>query len=162
MTVTLPEVMHGLSRLLEIYPRPRHLPENTEALAQIWQRELGDLDTAVFHAGISAYCRTDAEYFPKPGKIRTLGETVVPPAAVVAGLSGAYAEWERTWPEGPLDRPVPCPVCGATDGWSHHPPTMRRQVWHDAGQHAAAGIPFVGPHAEQRSGAAVRPSAAVR
>jgi len=158
--VTFPEIMRGLSRLLEIYPRPRHLPEDLEALAKIWQRELGDLDAAVWNAGISAYCRTDAEYFPKPGPIRKFGEAVTRPSVSVAGLAGAYVEWERTWWEQSLEQPVPCPVCGAIDGWSMKPPTLRRQVYHDAGKHEAAGVPFVGARAQLVGGTAVVPGAA--
>lgn len=142
MKVTLPEIMHGVARLLEIYARPRQLPEDPDAIAKIWHRELGDLDADVFRAGVASYCRTDAEYFPKPGAIRKLGEAVAKPTAAAGGLAGEYAAWERTWAAAPLGQPVPCPVCGAIEE-----STGRRRVLHDAAKHAAVGVPFVGPPA---------------
>jgi hypothetical protein len=142
--VTLPEIMHGVSRLLEIYARPRHLPEDVEAIAKIWHRELGDLDADVFRAGISAYCRTDAEYFPKPGVVRKLGEAVARPAAASGGPQADYDRWERDWPEAPLAHPIPCPVCGGLDTWSNGGSfALRRGVLHDEAKHLAAGIPFI-------------------
>lgn len=160
MKITKPEIMQQLARLLEIYPRPRHAPEGDEELARIWHRELGDLDADVVRAGVSAYCRTDADYFPKPGAVRRLGEAVCKPSTSPTGLAAEYAEWERTWAEQPIGRPAPCPVCGAIDGWSQSPPTKRRQVYHDTAKHAAAGIPASGGRAESHGGLAVVPQGA--
>jgi len=137
MKVTQPEIMHGISRLLEIYARPRHLPDDPEALAKIWHRELGDLDADVFRAGVAAYCRTDAEYFPKPGTIRKLGETVAKPTGTVVGLAAEYALWEKRWPEAPINSPLPCPVCGAVAEWN-----PRVNVPHDHAKHMAAGVGY--------------------
>jgi hypothetical protein len=152
--------MHGLGRLLEVYPRPRHYPEDTEAIAKIWQREIGDLDVEVWRAGVSGYCKGSGRYFPTPGEIRSVGQGVAHPSVVAAGLAGAYAEWEVAWGEAPLGKPIPCPVCGAIDGWSMSPPTTRRIVYHAAEQHAAAGVPFTGLAAERLGGTVVVPEAA--
>lgn len=144
MKVTLPEIMHGLGRLLELYYRPKQYPDDTAAIAKIWERELGDLDADVFRAGISAYCRSDAEHFPKPGVIRKMGELVARPTANGAGLAADYARWERNWAEAPLNQPLPCPVCGGVDTWSNGSAfTVRRGVVHDETKHMAAGVSFV-------------------
>ncbi len=137
MKVTLPEILHGIGRLLEIYARPRHLPDDVDAIGKIWHRELGDLDADVFRAGISAFCRTDAEYFPKPGVIRKLGEAVAKPAGIGGGLAAEYARWEKHWPDAPTSAPLPCPVCGAVAEWN-----PRLNVPHDHDKHVAAGVGY--------------------
>ena len=160
MRVTLPDIMLGLERMLELYPRPKVAPAETIDFAKVWLRELGDLDIEVWRAGVSGYCKTSARYFPTPGEIRTIGQNVAHPSVTEAGLAGACAAWERTWAEAPLGKPIPCPVCGAVDGWSMNPPTTRRIVYHDADKHAAAGVPFPGLRAERLGGTAVVPEAA--
>lgn len=144
MKVTMPEVMHGLERMLEIYPRPRHAPAETVEFAKMWFRELSDLDAEAFRAGVSTYCKTDARYFPTPGEIRKLGDSVRPSANGGMGLAAEYDRWEREWADAPLGKPVPCPVCAGVDTWSNGGPhTVRRGVVHDEAKHAAAGITFV-------------------
>jgi len=144
MKVTMPDIMHGLERMLEIYPRPRHAPAETVDFAKMWFRELGDLDVEAFRAGVSTYCKTAARYFPAPGEIRHLGSSVARTAQGPGGLLGDYQHWERSWGAAPLNAPLPCPICGAVDTWSNgHAAGVRRGVIHDPAKHDAAGVPFI-------------------
>lgn len=144
MKVTKADVMFGLERLLELYHRPRHLPAEPEGIAAIWYRELSDLDVELFRAGVSAYCKTAARYFPTPGELRDLGTRVARPES--AAPLDEMAAWEKAWPERSLKDPLPCPGCGAIETWAMGPAYQheRRFVPHDPAKHQAAGIPFVG------------------
>ena len=150
MRVTKADIMFGLQRLLEVYPRAKHLPDDPAKLTEIYHRELDDLDVEIFRTAVSAYCKSDARYFPKPGELRALGQRVHR-ADLGADKLTAQERWEREWPEAPLNRPLPCPTCGAVDGASVDAPipTKRRFVPHDAAKHQAAGVGFVGLSSEQ-------------
>lgn len=145
MRVTRVDIIFGLQRLLEIYPRAKHLPDDPAKLAEIYHRELDDLDVDVFRAGVSAYCKSDARYFPKPGELRAIGQRLATPAGEPLDQMAA---WEKAWPERSLKDPLPCPVCGAVDTWSVLSPwrdqRVTRCVPHDPAIHTTAGVGFVG------------------
>jgi len=153
MRVTKADIMFGLQRLLEVYPRAKHLPDDPAKLTEIYHRELDDLDVDVFRAGVNAYCKSDARYFPKPGELRACGQRIAKPEG---DPEDAMTRWEREWPERGAKDPLPCPVCGAVDTWADSSPFkgQRRFVPHDPAKHQAAGIAFIGRSTADLLGAA--------
>jgi hypothetical protein len=153
MRVSRADVLFALERLLQIYPKPKHGAQEIAELAEIFHRELDDLDVEVFRAGVNAYCKSDARYFPKPGELRAIGQRIAKPEG---SPENAMATWERAWPERGAGRPLPCPVCGAVDTWADSSPFkgQRRFVPHDPAPHQAAGVPFIGRSTADLVGAA--------
>lgn len=145
MRVTLAEIAVGLRALGSVYRMPDEKPE---AIAKTWLRVLDDLEASAFDAGVEAYLRSAARYWPRPGEIRQLAlrEGREQGVTVLRTPEGAYWAWEREKGDG-----APCPVCESVVAClACGDPHCRQNhgrwgVLHDHQRHLEAGIPYTGP-----------------
>lgn len=126
MNLNKPYISEALDRLAALYKPPT---ANLEALASAWEAALRGATADQIRAGVEAYIRSDARFFPKPGQIRTLG---------IAGTARVVAAKEAA-----KDPDAPCATCGAVPG--PVPGSQRWNTLHDHEQHLRAGVAYSGP-----------------
>lgn len=126
MNLNKPYIVEALDRLAVLY-KPQ--TSDLAALASAWEVALRGATPEQIRAGVEAYIRSDARFFPKPGQIRTLG--IAGTARVVAAKEAAE------------DPDAPCPICDAVPG--PIPGSARWNTLHDHEKHLRAGIGYAGP-----------------
>lgn len=141
MKVTKADVLFGIERLLQVYPKPKHGPQDVAEIATVFLRELDDLEAEAFRFGLNAYCKTETRYFPKPGELRGHARGHAAPAPTSGTLAARYLRWEQEGYTAVAGGPfTPCPVCAAVVEFG-----PRVLVRHDHQLHYDQGVPYIGP-----------------
>lgn len=131
-------VLRELSRLLDVYSRPKHWPPDDEAVARKWADIMADVSTEQLAQGVTLYLREDHNFMPRPGTLRVL-------ALKQRGveLPGADPDTFDPWmSRGYMDQAgnlASCPACGRA--WQAHP---RVTIVHNHARHREARLPCVG------------------
>lgn len=129
--------MRAITRLLEVYARPKNWPADDAEVARRWANLLDGVTEEQLGAAVTAYLRGDHNFMPKPGQLRAIAlrqgrrDAAHDPSGFEAWRARGYAN-----PAGAL---MPCPVCGRA--FQAHP---RVAVVHDHDQHVAVGVACTG------------------
>lgn len=143
-----PHVMGQLARLIRVYKRPDHAPEDPQEFATDYAQVCGDLTAEQFSGAIDAYLKSASKFFPKPGELLALGRGIARGNGP-GGLQGQYDEWEKNaWQDPVTGHWAPCPVCTAVLG--EHVVAIakdgteisRLMVLHNAAVHWKVGVWF--------------------
>ncbi len=137
--------LRELGRLLDVHRRPAHYPTDDEQLARLFVEHCGDISAEQFTQAVTAYLKSDARFFPKPGELRALAERQPGATAFRDDAVAQYWCWERG--DRPFSAPyqdteghfAPCPACGR--GISEY---GRIRLVHEHHQHRALGLPCIG------------------
>ena len=125
MNLNKPYILEALDRLAVIY---KAQTSDLSRLAGVWESALSGLAPDQIRAGVEAYIRSDARFFPKPGQIRLLAQSSGQRLAAVKVSS--------------IDPDAPCSVCGTIPG--QLPKSQRWGVVHDHEKHYAAQVSYAG------------------
>lgn len=131
-------VLRELARLLDVYARPKHWTHSDEQVAHKWAEIFGDLAPEQLTAAVTAYCREDHQFMPRPGTLRVLAVQQRRLGGAVSVFSD-YALWQGRGYTDTRGQLLPCPCCGRA--WQEQP---RITLVHDHAKHRAAGIPCSG------------------
>lgn len=132
------QVLRELSRLLDVYSRPKHWPPEDESIARSWAEILGDVSVEQLAQAVSLYVREDHQFMPRPGSLRVLA--LKQRGVDVPGADpDTFDLWLGRGYEDATGRLSPCPACGRA--WQAHP---RVTLVHDHARHREAGLPCVG------------------
>lgn len=139
------DVQRQLSRLMQVYSVPKHMPSDLAELARVYGTVLESLDGGAVAEAVTKYLGSAARFFPTPGALAELAGNRR--EARSSGSIGAYLDWEADWGRKEISTGngytttgfTACPVCGVA-------PTSapRLQVRHLAQRHRNAGIPAIG------------------
>lgn len=143
--MTRAEVRFQLSRLLEVFPSPKHYPADPDELARIYGVVLEPYDVQAVADGVTKLLAGDGRFFPTPGVVATAAGHR---RSASKGPTTSYVQWEQTWgrrevtgPDGEITLTsfTDCPVCGAVPAQG-----KRLQVRHIAQRHRDRGQPVIG------------------
>jgi len=130
-------ILRELSRLLDVYSRPKHWPPDDETVARNWADIMGDVSSEQLAQGVTLYLREDHQFMPRPGTLRVL--SLKQPGVNNNGdiEPGSYEAWvARGYQDPKTGRFQPCPACNRA--WQAHP---RITIVHDHSRHRALQIP---------------------
>ena len=144
MNVAKVDVIEAFGKLRAVYATPRGA-DDLETMAQVYYDVLRDVPLQAFWRAVNRYLAGDVEgdtrFWPKPGFLKLLANQNRKSSDQTSTLADAYRAWFRTGYRDDRNDFVACPVCGSVleerDG--------RLNVWHDAGRHAEAEVPYAGP-----------------
>lgn len=130
------QMMLELDRLLRIYKRPAWAPDDMQAFAGDYIAICDDVSAEQMTQGVTAYLKSPARFFPKPGELRAI-------AREQRGLQpdeadpDSYNDWvARGFCDPKTSRFQPCPACGRA--WQGHP---RVTIVHKHARHRELGLP---------------------
>lgn len=142
-------IMTELDRLLRVYNRPAHAPQDAIEFATDYAQICGELSSEQFSGAVDAYLKSAGRWFPKPGELLALGRSVARGRGDGGSAQAQYDEWERhCWQDPATGRWTPCPVCAAV--MSEHVVRItqegnqvyRLMVLHNAVLHWRTGVGF--------------------
>lgn len=127
-------MMLELGRLMRVHKRPAWAPENTEAFAGDYIAICDDVSAEQMTQAVTAYLRSAARFFPKPGELRAIAREQ--PGLDMAGADpDTFDAWLSRGASDAAGGLTPCPVCGRA--WQAHP---RVTLVHNHAKHRAARV----------------------
>lgn len=106
-------VMRVIASRFPIFPQPERSEGEWRAWWAVYVEALGDLPEESLELAMRAYVREpDAEFLPKPGKLRDLARQATTPSARAAGIAARCAAYEP--PRARMERAVQPPVLKPT------------------------------------------------
>lgn len=131
-------VMMELSRLLRVFKRPAHAPDDLAAFASDYIEVCADVSAEQFTQGVNEYLKSAARFFPKPGELRA--QAKAQPGLNAGVPLDEFESWMQRGFRDHVDGTLsPCPACGRA--WQWHP---RLKIVHDHARHRALSLPCVG------------------
>ncbi len=127
-----------LGRLLRVHKRPSWAPDDMTAFAGDYVAIIDDVSAEQVTQGVTAYLKSPAKFFPKPGELRAIAREQR--GLDVPGTDpDTYADWMSRGYTDKNDQLAPCPACGRA--WQAHP---RVTLVHDHARHREARLPCIG------------------